>query len=150
MTMIRTLVTLAAAIGVGAAGVAACDRCRQHETQHGDVKVTTLAVRDIAEKLDGKDARATFLEVTLEPGQADAPHRHAGPSHGYVLEGEFEWAIDDQPAKVLKAGETFYEPAGSLHRVAKNPSAKGRTRVVAVILHPRDVKQVTIYEPKNK
>ena len=114
------------------------------------MKVTTLAARDIVEKLDGKEAKATFLEVTLEAGQADVPHRHAGPVFGYVLEGEFEWAIDDQPAKVLKAGETFYEPTGCLHRVAKNPAAKGKTRVLAVILHPRDAKQVTIPEPKKK
>lgn len=148
--MIRTLLALAAGIGVGVAGVAACDRCKQHETQHGNVKVATLAARDIAEKLAGKETKASFLEVTLEAGQADVPHRHAGPAFGYVLEGEFEWAIDDQPAKVLKAGETFYEPTGCLHRVAKNPAAKGKTRVLAVILHPRDAKQVTIPEPKNK
>jgi quercetin dioxygenase-like cupin family protein len=148
--MIRTLLTLAAAIGVGAAGVAACDRCEQHETRHGDVKVTTLAARDVIEKLGGKDTKATFLEVTLEAGQADVPHRHAGPAFGYVLEGQFEWAIDDQPAKVLKAGETFYEPAGILHRVARNPAAKGKTRVLAVILHPRDARQVTIPEPRTK
>jgi len=140
--MIRTLLTLVAGIGVGATGMTV--------THHGDVKVTPLAVRDIVEKLDGKQTKATFLEVTLEAGVADMPHRHAGPAFGYVLEGEFEWAIDDQPAKVLKAGETFYEPTGCLHRVAKNPAAKGKTRVLAVILHPSDAKQVTIPEPKNK
>ena len=144
--MIRTLLTLAAGIGVGVAGVGAT----QHETQHGAVKVTTLAARDIVEKLDSKETKATFLEVTLEAGQAEVPHRHPGPAFGYVLEGEFEWAIDDQPAKVLKVGETFYEPTGSLHRVARNPAAKGKTRVVAVILHPRDAKQVTIPEPMTK
>lgn len=142
--MIRTLLTLAAGIGVGVAGITAA----HHE--HGDVKVTTLAARDVVEKLDGKETKATFLEVTLEPGQADVPHRHPGPAFGYVLEGEFEWAINDQPAKVFKAGETFYEPTGSLHRVAKNPAPKGKTRVLAVILHPRDAKQVTIPEPKHK
>jgi quercetin dioxygenase-like cupin family protein len=142
--MIRTLVTLAAGIGVGAVGLTT-----HHET-HGDVKVTPLAARDVVEKLDGRATKASFLEVTLEPGQADVPHRHAGPAFGYVLEGEFEWAIDDQPAKVLKAGDTFYEPTWCLHRVAKNPAAKGKTRVLAVILHPRDAKQVTIPEPKNK
>jgi quercetin dioxygenase-like cupin family protein len=144
MTVIRTLLTLAAGIGFGAAGMSAT----RHET-HGQVNVTALAAPDIVEKLDGKETRASFLEVTLEPGQADVPHRHAGPAFGYVLEGEFEWAIDDQPAKVLKAGETFYEQAGGLHRVAKNPAAKGKTRVLAVILHPRDAKQVTIPEPKK-
>src|SRR5262245_25657529 len=29
---------------------------------------------------------------------------------------DFEWAIDDQPAKILKAADTFYEPAGCLQR----------------------------------
>jgi hypothetical protein len=52
--------------------------------------------------------------------------------------------------KVLKVGETFYDPTGCLHRVAKNPAAKGKTRVLAVVLHPRDTKQVTIPEPKKK
>jgi len=144
--MIRTLLTLAAGIGVGV-GVGVAGMTATH---HEGAKVTTLAARDIVEKLDGKEAKATFLEVTLEAGQADVPHRHAGPAFGYVLEGEFEFAIDDQPAKVLKVGETFYEPTGCLHRVAKNPAAKGKTRVLAVILHPRDAKQVTIPEPKKK
>ena len=68
---------------------------------------------------------------------------------GYVLEGEYEHAIDDEPVKTFKAGETFYEPSGSVHRVARNPSAKGKTRLIAVVLHPRDAKQVTIPEPKK-
>jgi quercetin dioxygenase-like cupin family protein len=70
-------------------------------------KPTVVADRDIAEKLDGKEAKVTVVELTLEPSQAGKPHRHAGPVFGYVLEGEYEWAIDDQPAKVLKAGDTF-------------------------------------------
>ena len=67
---------------------------------------------------------------------------------GYVLEGEYEHAIDDEPAKVLKAGETFYEPGGCLHRVAKNPG-KVKTRVLATIVHPRDAKQISTPEPKK-
>jgi quercetin dioxygenase-like cupin family protein len=65
---------------------------------------------------------------------------------GYVLEGEYELGIDEEPSKVLKAGETFYEPTGCLHRTSKNPAAKGNTRDLAVVLHPRDAKQITIPE----
>ena len=119
----------------------------QHD-HHTGAKVTTIATRDIVEKLDGKEAKVTFQEVAWEPGQEDMPHRHTGPVFGYVLEGEFETALDDQPAKVFKAGETFYEPTGSLHRVSKNAS-KGKSRVLAVVLHPRDTKEVTIFEPKK-
>ena len=76
------------------------------------MKVTQLSQREIIEKLDGKDASATVNEVTFEPGQEDTPHRHAGPVFGYVLEGEYEHAINDEPVKTYKAGETFYEPSG--------------------------------------
>jgi quercetin dioxygenase-like cupin family protein len=111
--------------------------------------VKPISAWDIVEKLDGKEAKATVVEVTLGPGQAGEPHRHPGPVIGYVLEGKYEWAIDDQPAKTLKAGDTFYEPTGCLHRVSKNPAAKGDTRVLAVVLHPRDARQITIPEPKK-
>ena len=117
-----------------------------HHTGKGHVKVTQLSQRDIIEKLDGKAARATVQEVTFEPGQKDSPHRHTGPVFGYVLEGEYEHALDDEPVKTYKAGDTFYEPSGSVHRVARNPSGKTRTRLLAVILHPRDAKEVTVPE----
>jgi len=84
--------------------------------------------------------------VTIEPGQSDSAHRHVGPVVGYVREGEYEHALDDEPIKTFKAGETFYEPSGSVHRVAQNPSGKTKTRLLAVILHPRDAKQVTVRE----
>jgi hypothetical protein len=38
---------------------------------------------------------------------------------------------------------------GCLHRVSKNPATKGNTRVLAVVLHPRDARQITIPEPKK-
>ena len=115
----------------------------------GAPTVKALSQRDIAEKLDGKKTKATTVEVTLEPGQGSAPHRHPGPVFGYVLEGEYEWAIDDQPAKVLKVGDTFYEPTGCLHRVSKNASEKHRARILAVVLHPHDAKQIAIPEVKK-
>jgi quercetin dioxygenase-like cupin family protein len=131
-----------AALAVGGVTLA---QHAQH-TGNSQVKVTVLSRWDITEKLDGKDASATVNEVTFEPGQEDTPHRHAGSTFVYVLEGEYEHAIDDEPIKKHKAGDTVYEPSGSLHRVARNPSAKTRTRLVAVTLHPRDVKDPTIRE----
>jgi quercetin dioxygenase-like cupin family protein len=137
--MMRRLLAVITGIGLGAFGMAAV----QHGG-HGAVR--TIAERDIVEKLDGKAAKVSFMEVSLDPGQANAPHRHPGPVFGYVLEGEFEWAIDNEPAKVFKTGDTFYEPTGCLHRVSKSAAAKGKTRVLAVVVHPRDAKQVVIPE----
>ena len=138
----RIALALAASVFVGVGGMAVA----RHDEKE---VVRPISAWDIVEKLDGKETRVSVVEVTLEPGQAGKPHRHTGPVIGYVLEGEYEWAIDDQPAKTLKAGDTFYEPTGCLHRVSKNPAAKGNTRVLAVVLHPRDARQITIPEPKK-
>ena len=140
--MKRTFMSLFALVICGLA-LAAHD-----EPEQGKPKVTTLSEKDITEKLDGKKAKATTVEVTLEPGQASTPHRHPGPVFGYVIEGAYEWAIDDQAAKTLKAGDTFYEPTGCLHRVSKNPG-NARTRVLAVLLHPHDTKQISTPEPNK-
>ena len=137
----RMFLALAVCVAIGIGGMTLA----QH-TGKGEVKSTQLSQRDIIEKLDGKDASATVREVTFEPGQKDSSHRHAGPVFGYVLEGEYEHAMDDEPVETYKAGETFYEPSGSVHRVARNPSDKTRTRLLAVILHPRDAKEVTVRE----
>lgn len=139
--MFRSLLTgvVGLAIGGMAAGL-------QHE--HGE-SVKLIAARDIVEKLDGKEARVSFVEVTINPGESGAAHRHPGPGFVYVLEGEYELGIDDQPTKRFKAGETFYEPTGCLHRVSKNPAAEGKTRLIAVVLHPRDAKEIAIPEKKK-
>ena len=137
---------LAIVIGAFAAG----GTTLAHHDEHAKSNVKVLSQKEITEKIDGKKAKATTVEVTLGPGQASAPHRHPGPVFGYVLEGEYEWAIDDNPAKLLKVGDTFYEPTRCLHRVSKNPSKTGTTRVLAVVLHPADVQDIVIPEKEKK
>jgi quercetin dioxygenase-like cupin family protein len=117
---------------------------------HGKGGVKVLSQKDITEKVDGKKAKATTVEVTLKPGEVEPAHRHPGPAFGYVLEGEYEWAIVDKPVKALKVGDTFYEPGGCLHRVSKNPSKKNKTRILAVVLHPADVKDIVIPVKKKE
>jgi quercetin dioxygenase-like cupin family protein len=138
----RILLTFVVALGISLALAG--------QEGHGKITRKTLSVQDVVEKLEGKDAKVTMLEVTLDPGQAGAPHRHHGPVYGYILEGEYEWAINDQPARKLKVGDTFYEPTMSLHRVSRNPSDKNKTRVLAILVHPRDAKEISIPEPAKK
>ena len=56
--MMRTLFAVIAGIGLGAVGMAAVEHWG-----HGNVR--TIAERDIVEKLDGKDAKVAFVEVSL-------------------------------------------------------------------------------------
>ena len=65
-----------------------------------------------------------------------------------ALEGRSSGPSTTSPRKCSK-GETFWGPTGSLHRVAKNPAAKGQDPHPS--LHTaRDAKQVTIPEPKKE
>src|SRR5947208_11932417 len=117
--MVRFVLTITLGVALGAGGASLA----MHEAQ-GHGKVTKLSERDVTEKLDGKEARVTTVEVSYGPGEAGEPHRHPGPIFGYVLEGELELGLGDQAVKTLNAGETFYEPTGTLHRVSRNHSAK--------------------------
>jgi quercetin dioxygenase-like cupin family protein len=138
--MVRYLLAVSIGLGLGAGQSIAAD-------SHADgEEVKVISVRDIFEKLDGKDSAVSFVEVTIEPGKAGLPHRHPGPAFVYVLEGEYELGIDDEPTKIFKAGETFYEPSGHVHSVSRNPAKSGKTRLIAVIVHPRDAKEVAVPE----
>lgn len=143
--MKRTLLVFAIGMALGVGGMAFA---HLHEEDGESVK--TISAQDIQEKLDGKDAKVTIVEVTIQPGKSGLAHRHPGPGFVYVLEGEYELGIDDKPTKIYKAGETFYEPTGCLHRVSKNPSKKGKTRLIAVVVHPRDAKEIAVPEPQKK
>lgn len=137
------LAIIVAALAAGGMSVA-------HHDEHpkgGGVKV--LSQKGITEKVDGKKSKATTVEVTLAPGEVEAAHRHPGPAFGYVIEGEYEWAIDDNKPRILKAGDTFYEPTGCLHGVSRNPSKKNKARFIAVVLHPEDARDIVIPEKKK-
>src|SRR5262245_8267693 len=84
LTMIRTMLTLAAGVAIGVGGLALAQTRHGHEN---GPTVKILSVVDVNEQLNGKPTRATTEEVTFEPSAASAPHRHPGPVFGYVLEG---------------------------------------------------------------
>lgn len=145
--MSRVLLRFVAGAVVGVGGLALA------QYRHGDGKgpaVKAISAVDIDEEVSGKKAKATTFEVTFAPGVTSTPHRHPGPIFGYVLEGELEFAIGDEKVRTLKAGDTFYEPAMALHAVSRNPSDKVKTRVLAVLVHPRDAKELVIPEPAKE
>jgi quercetin dioxygenase-like cupin family protein len=140
--MRRIALTLIVGVAIGIGGLALAQH-DAHPKENGE-HVKVLATYDLKEKLDGKDAAVTMVEVTFGPGQAGEPHRHPGPAFVYVVEGTYELGIDDRPTKAYKAGETFQEPSGALHRVSRNPSASAETRLIAFVVHPRDAKDIVI------
>jgi uncharacterized protein YbjT (DUF2867 family)/quercetin dioxygenase-like cupin family protein len=60
-------------------------------------------------------AHAMTIVVEFPPGDPGSPpHRHSGPAFGYVLEGEMVFELEGEPARVVRAGEAFWEPGGDV------------------------------------
>ncbi len=76
------------------------------------------------------------LVVTYPPGGKSPSHRHAGSAfiYAHVLSGAIRSQVDDEPAKVYRVGEGFYEVPGSHHRVSENASDREPASLLAVFI----------------
>jgi quercetin dioxygenase-like cupin family protein len=80
--------------------------------------------------LPGREVRISLLD--REPGASSARHRHPGHhTFGYVIEGTYEFAINGEPSRTLKAGDTFYEPPTAVHSTSRNPRIADSVPVIA-------------------
>ena len=84
-----------------------------------------------AVNLDGWQMTAT--EVSYPPGESSNRHRHPGFVCGYVLEGQYRFAVDGQPETVLSAGQMFFENPGDIHAVSGNASKTQPARILAIV-----------------
>ena len=83
----------------------------------------------------------TAFVVNYAPGGKSPTHHHAGSVFAYVLSGAIRSQVsDDGPAKVYKAGESFFEPPGSSHLVSENASQTEPASLLAVFVAPDDAK----------
>jgi quercetin dioxygenase-like cupin family protein len=72
--------------------------------------------------------------VSYEPGGVSEAHRHQGSVFAYVLEGEIVSQLGDGPEITYKAGESWYEPPLTPHRVSRNASATQPAKLLAVLV----------------
>ena len=90
----------------------------------------------------------TAVQVTYAPGAKSTSHHHAGSVFVYVLTGQVRSEVSGMgPAKVYKAGETFFEPPGSAHLVSENASATESASILAVFVAD-DGAKLTTYDTK--
>ena len=99
----------------------------------GHESVKLLAARPIP-NLPGK--RLVSVQVDYPPGASSVPHRHAGSAfiYAYVLSGEIRSQVNDEPVRVYKEGEWWFESPGSHHRVSANASKFRPARLLAVFI----------------
>jgi quercetin dioxygenase-like cupin family protein len=88
----------------------------------------------------------TAVEVDYAPGGKSGPHHHAGVVFAYVVSGEIRSQVDDGPARVYHAGESFFEGPGAHHVVSENASASKRAKLLAVFVAD-DGAELTTFDP---
>ena len=74
--------------------------------------------------------------VSYPPGGKSPAHHHAQSAfiYAYVLSGAIRSQVGDEPAKVYRVGEGFYEVPGSYHRISENASDKEPASLLAVFV----------------
>jgi quercetin dioxygenase-like cupin family protein len=76
----------------------------------GGIKRTLLQEVDFP---DGSTINTSIIEVQARTNAT--PHTHPGVEIGYVLEGEFDLAIEGRPDQNLKVGSSYAIPADAVH-----------------------------------
>ncbi|MCS0584374.1 cupin domain-containing protein [Massilia pinisoli] len=86
--------------------------------QVAGVRRTDLLRHDTA--VPGREVVEVRVEV--DPGHGVPRHTHPGDEVLYVVEGTLEYLPDGQAPVLLKAGQSVFIPAGTVH-AARNPGS---------------------------
>jgi len=130
MSYAAVAITAAVLSSLGTAGVLQLGSSAAAQTQTNVTK--ELMVQPLPD-LPGREVRMTLLD--RDPGNASPAHHHPGHhTFGYVVEGSYELGINGQPTRMLKAGDTFYEPPGAIHSVSRNASPDKRLKIVVFMV----------------
>jgi len=102
---------------------------------HDPSEKITVLQDELLQNVPGK--KAMMIEVDYQPGQSSIAHKHQGTAMAYVLSGEIISQVKGQKAITYKAGQYWYEPAGSEHLLSKNASeTKPAKLLVFMVLSP--------------
>jgi quercetin dioxygenase-like cupin family protein len=106
-------------------------------------ETVTPHFRQTIPNIPGKSLVA--LVVDYAPGGASPSHLHAKSAFifAYVLSGAIESQVNDEPKRVYRAGESWYENPGSSHRVSRNASKAEPAKLLAVFVVDTDDKALT-------
>jgi quercetin dioxygenase-like cupin family protein len=88
--------------------------------------------RTVVQKQDLSAAGREVVQAVAEipAGMNAGRHTHPGEEVGYVLEGTLTLMVDGKPAQTVKAGESFFVPAGTIH----DGKAEGAVKVLATYI----------------
>jgi quercetin dioxygenase-like cupin family protein len=109
--------------------------------------ITLLAARPVP-NVPGK--RLVSILVDYPPGASSGAHRHAGSAfiYAYVLAGEIRSQVNDEPMRVYRKGEWWFENPGAHHLVSANASTRRPARLLVVFVVEATDTELTTPDPK--
>jgi quercetin dioxygenase-like cupin family protein len=76
----------------------------------------------------------TIVRVIYGPGGFTPPHYHAGTVTAYIVRGAIRSQLQGGPVETFTAGQTFFEPPGSVHMVSANASDTEEAELLAIFV----------------
>ena len=93
--------------------------------------------------------RLSAVVVDYGPGVKSIRHHHAGSVFAYVLMGAIRSENSSTgPARVYRQGDSFFEPAGSVHLVSENASSTQPAKLLAIFVAPDGARLTTADGPR--
>jgi quercetin dioxygenase-like cupin family protein len=104
--------------------------------------------KQLIPNVEGKSMVAVV--VSYAPGAKSPAHHHARSAfiYAYVLSGAIRSKVGDEPAKVYRTGEGFYEVPGSYHRISENASNTEPASLLAVFVVDSNDSPLTTPDPR--
>src|SRR5687768_6952437 len=121
----KTVRIMALAVLIVAGGLA----LHVSRAQQTGIKRTDVQRHD----LDVPGREVIQVRVDFAPGVAFGKHSHPGAEVAYVIEGTLEYQFEGKPPVTLKAGESLFIPAGTLHS-AKNVGSVNAAELATYIV----------------
>lgn len=99
-------------------------------------KTALTVLQEVTPPAVPEGAHVMTARIEFPPGDPGTPpHRHSGPAFGYVLEGEMRFELEGEPERIVRAGETFWEPGGDvIHYQDGNNRTDARLRFIVTML----------------
>jgi quercetin dioxygenase-like cupin family protein len=100
-------------------------------------KLPAQVVRNILERHDQSGVAGKEIvtgTANFPAGSSIGFHTHPGDESGYVLKGSIILKTQGQPDRVLKAGDSFFNPRGAVHSVVALPNGEGGMAVSSWIV----------------
>ena len=138
--------SIAALLAAVAAGRSPDANAQPQQTASGTKQSSRRDV--IKQRLPGDPARdITLVEVTYPPGTGSPAHAHANGVMAYVVSGMVASQVGDGAERTYSAGEAWWEPAGAIHRVSRNPSPTEPATLLAIYIAPHDATAADLMKP---